>query len=169
MSGCDTKVVFSVDINDSANEVYRHNFPATSQQSRNIGSLTADEINKLGPKIVMMSPPCQPFTRVGLKLDVNDPRCSSFLHILEILPNLNTIEFILMENVVGFEDSEMKNAFTETLDQCQFHYREFILSPLCLNIPNSRSRYYLLARKIKDFAFGSQNEIVRIFTGPFCF
>jgi tRNA (cytosine38-C5)-methyltransferase len=131
--------------------------------------LTAEEINKIGPKIVMMSPPCQPFTRVGLKMDVKDPRCSSFLHFLKILPNFKTIEFILMENVVGFENSEMKNAFTETLDRCQFYYREFILSPQCLNIPNSRSRYYLLARKIKDFSFGSQNKIVSIFNKPFCF
>lgn len=154
------EVVFSVDINTAANEVYQHNFPHTNQQSRNIESLTAKEINKLKPNIIMMSPPCQPFTRVGLKLDVEDSRCSSFLHLLEVLPNLETVSLILMENVVGFEKSEMRNAFIKTLKNCAFYIREFILSPESLNIPNSRNRYYLLARKSGDFLFGSEEVIV---------
>jgi tRNA (cytosine38-C5)-methyltransferase len=155
------EVVFSVDINTSANEVYRHNFKQTNQQSRNIESLSAKEINKLKPDIIMMSPPCQPFTRVGLKLDVEDSRCSSFLHLLDIFPHLETVSFILMENVVGFETSEMRNAFTKTLKNCDFFFREFILSPESLKIPNSRSRYYLVARKCKDFSFGTEKDIVR--------
>jgi site-specific DNA-cytosine methylase len=154
------EVVFSVDINTSANAVYRHNFKQTNQQARNIESLSAKEINKLRPDVIMMSPPCQPFTRVGLKLDVEDSRCSSFLHLLDILPHLETVSFILMENVVGFETSEMRNAFTKALKNCDFYFREFILSPESIKIPNSRSRYYLVAKKCTNFSFGSENDIV---------
>ena len=157
------EVVFSVDINTAANAVYQYNFPKTNQQSRNIDSLSAKEINKLKPDIIMMSPPCQPFTRVGLKLDVEDPRCSSFLHLLNVLPDLETVSLVLMENVVGFETSEMRNAFTKTLKNCSYYFREFILSPESLNFPNSRNRYYLLARKSRDFPFGSENAIVSSF------
>lgn len=128
--------------------------------------MSAKEINKLRPDIIMMSPPCQPFTRVGLKLDVEDSRCSSFLHLLDILPHLETVSFILMENVVGFETSEMRNAFTKALKNCDFHFREFILSPESIKIPNSRNRYYLVAKKCTDFSFGSENDIVSI---PFNF
>lgn len=154
------EVVFSVDINNSANEVYRHNFPSTNQQARNIVSLSAEEINKLRPDLVMMSPPCQPFTRTGLKLDVEDPRCSSFLHLLEIFPLLDSIKYVLMENVVGFETSAMRNAFVETLAKIGLHFREFIISPERIGIPNSRNRYYLLAKKGDNFDFGSDGAIV---------
>lgn len=160
MANVGAEVVFSVDINTSANAVYRHNFKQTNQQARNIESLSAKEINKLRPDVIMMSPPCQPFTRVGLKLDVEDSRCSSFLHLLDILPHLETVSFILMENVVGFETSEMRNAFTKALKNCDFYFREFILSPESIKIPNSRSRYYLLAKKCTNFSFGSENDIV---------
>nr|CAG4641889.1 EOG090X0A4V [Eurycercus lamellatus] len=167
LSGICSEVVFSVDVNNSANEVYRHNFPKTNQQSRNIVSLTSIEINKLQPDLLMMSPPCQPFTRVGLKMDVEDPRCSSFLHLLDIMPQLNSIQYILMENVVGFETSAMRNAFVETLTKCNFNFREFILTPESLNVPNSRNRYYLLARKSDNFTFGSHTEILRCFPEGF--
>lgn len=154
------EVVFSVDVNNAANEVYRHNFPTTNQQARNIISLSAKEINRLKPDVIMMSPPCQPFTRTGLKLDVNDPRCASFLHLVDIFPHLESVEYVLMENVVGFETSAMRDAFTQALQISSFHFREFILSPESLNIPNSRNRYYLIARKRRQFQFGSDGEIV---------
>nr|SVE79635.1 EOG090X0A4V [Daphnia magna] len=162
------KVVFSVDINTSANEVYRHNFKQTNQQSRNIESLSANEINKLNPNVIMMSPPCQPFTRVGLKLDVEDSRCSSFLHLLDVLPHLETVSFVLMENVVGFETSEMRNAFTKALKSCGFYFREFLLSPVSLQIPNSRNRYYLIAKKFTNFAFGTETDIMTAFPSNSC-
>nr|CAG4649531.1 EOG090X0A4V [Scapholeberis mucronata]SVE93763.1 EOG090X0A4V [Scapholeberis mucronata] len=162
-SDIESEVVFSVDINTSANEVYRHNFPDTNQQSRNIESLKSREINKLKPDVIMMSPPCQPFTRVGLKLDVEDARCSSFLHLLQELPHLETVNYILMENVVGFEASAMRMEFVKTLKSCGFYRREFIVSPEAFDIPNSRNRYYLLARKASDFHFGNEDDIVTQF------
>ncbi|KAK4011525.1 hypothetical protein OUZ56_020643 [Daphnia magna] len=162
------EVVFSVDINSSANEVYRHNFKQTNQQSRNIESLSANEINKLKPNVIMMSPPCQPFTRVGLKLDVEDSRCSSFLHLLDVLPHLETVSLVLMENVVGFETSEMRNAFTKALKSCGFYFQEFLLSPVSLQIPNSRNRYYLIAKKFTNFAFGTETDIMTAFPSNSC-
>nr|SVE82621.1 EOG090X0A4V [Daphnia magna] len=162
------EVVFSVDINTSANEVYRHNFKQTNQQSRNIESLSANEINKLKPNVIMMSPPCQPFTRVGLKLDVEDSRCSSFLHLLDVLPHLETVSLVLMENVVGFETSEMRNAFTKALKSCGFYFQEFLLSPVSLQIPNSRNRYYLIAKKFTNFAFGTETDIMTAFPSNSC-
>nr|CAG4650340.1 EOG090X0A4V [Sida crystallina] len=154
------EVVLSLDINTSANTIYRFNFPGTNQQSRNIESLSIKEVRKLKPDVIMMSPPCQPFTRVGNKLDVKDPRCSSFLHLVEILPHLESVSYILMENVVGFESSEMRKLFLESLKMGKFFFREFLLTPESLGIPNSRTRYYLLARKSGDFSLGSTTEII---------
>lgn len=58
------EVLLAIDINEIANKVYKHNFPAVNLRASNIQSLTADEINKLTPDMILLSPPCQPFTRL---------------------------------------------------------------------------------------------------------
>ena len=93
-----------------------------------------------------MSPPCQPFTRVGLKKDKLDSRSASLLHILKLIPEIETLKFILVENVKGFEMSETRNALITCLES-RFNYKEFLLSPCQFGVPNSRHRYYLLAKR----------------------
>lgn len=113
----------------------------------NIEGLTSDLVNKLDVNTILMSPPCQPFTRNGLQNDVKDPRTASFLHILKILPDLTNIKKILIENVKGFEQSDTRNILIETLKGLEFSCQEFILSPHQIGIPNSRHRYYCLGKK----------------------
>ncbi|XP_022790094.1 tRNA (cytosine(38)-C(5))-methyltransferase-like [Stylophora pistillata] len=112
-----------------------------------------------------MSPPCQPFTRVGLQGASSDPRSRSFLHILELLPQLSKApDYILMENVKGFETSDTREHFLETLNACGYNYQEFLLSPVQFGIPNSRLRYYLLAKKKPlRFCFPTSVEIMESF------
>lgn len=93
-----------------------------------------------------MSPPCQPFTRNGLKGDEDDPRTCSFSHILQILPELN-VKHILIENVKGFETSVMRDKLISALNSSQFTFQEFILSPTQVGVSNTRHRYYCLAKK----------------------
>lgn len=93
-----------------------------------------------------MSPPCQPFTRNGNQLDVDDERTNSFQHLVNILHELK-VKYILIENVKGFEKSTMRNNLIEKLIECNFNYQEFILSPTQFGIPNTRHRYYCLAKK----------------------
>ncbi|XP_066137156.1 tRNA (cytosine(38)-C(5))-methyltransferase isoform X3 [Saccopteryx bilineata] len=97
--------------------------------------------------MILMSPPCQPFTRIGLQGDVTDPRTSSFLHILDILPRLQKLpKYILLENVKGFEVSSTRDLLIKAIENCGFQYQEFLLSPTSLGIPNSRLRYFLIAK-----------------------
>ena len=58
-----SEVIMAVEMNTACNEVYMHNFPKTKVVNRNVCSLTAEEINELNPDMILMSPPCQPFTR----------------------------------------------------------------------------------------------------------
>lgn len=94
-----------------------------------------------------MSPPCQPFTRVGLKKDSSDNRCSSLLHVLQLIPQIKTLKYVLLENVKGFETSLARNEVVKTMTISDFNIKEFILSPCQFGIPNSRHRYYLIAKK----------------------
>ena len=62
-SGLPFNIVGSYEINTTALEVYRHNFPK-SPKAYNIMGLTLEQLVSLAPDIIMMSPPCQPFTRL---------------------------------------------------------------------------------------------------------
>ncbi|XP_017796767.1 PREDICTED: tRNA (cytosine(38)-C(5))-methyltransferase [Habropoda laboriosa] len=158
-SGIKGDIVAAVDINTIANSVYRHNFPNVLLMNRNIQALSADEINDLNIDAILMSPPCQPFTRVGLQKDVLDNRSLSLLHALSLIPQIKTLKYILLENVKGFEKSEMRNAILKCIGDCGFNYKELILSPCQFGIPNSRYRYYLLAKR-KDLEFCFDDSIL---------
>ncbi|CAK9802266.1 tRNA (cytosine(38)-C(5))-methyltransferase [Anthophora plagiata] len=139
-SGIKGDIVAAVDINTIANSVYNHNFPNIVLMNRNIQALSANEINDLNIDTILMSPPCQPYTRVGLKKDVLDNRSWSLLHVLSLIPQIKTLKYILLENVKGFEKSEMRNAVLKCMNDCGFNYKELILSPCQFGIPN-RSCY----------------------------
>lgn len=115
--------------------------------NRNIQSISAEELNKLDIDAIFMSPPCQPFTRLGLKKDISDNRVCSLLHILSLIPELKNLKYILLENVKGFEISQMRDELINCMKRCGYSYRELILSPCHFGIPNSRYRYYLLAKR----------------------
>lgn len=152
-SGADAEVVAAFDINTTANHVYRANFPGTPLCQRNINGLTVNYIEQFKADMFVMSPPCQPFTRQGHKGDDKDNRTSSFIHLLEILPALShKPSYIVIENVQGFELSATREHLVKVLTTCDYTYQEFLLTPTQFGIPNSRLRYYLLA-KLKPLVF----------------
>ncbi|XP_075275559.1 tRNA (cytosine(38)-C(5))-methyltransferase isoform X3 [Opisthocomus hoazin] len=110
--------------------------------------------------------------RIGLQGDVSDPRTKSFLYILDILPRLQKLpKYLLLENVKGFESSSARNELLRTLETCGFKYQEFLLSPTCgcgfclqLGIPNSRLRYFLIAKLHQEpFSFQASDQILTRF------
>ncbi|XP_027451018.1 tRNA (cytosine(38)-C(5))-methyltransferase isoform X2 [Zalophus californianus] len=119
------RVVAAIDVNTVANEVYKYNFPHTQLLAKTIEGITLEEFDKLSFNMILMSPPCQPFTRIGLQGDVTDPRTNSLLYVLGILP---------------------RDLLIQALENCGFQYQEFLLSPTSLGIPNSRLRYFLIAK-----------------------
>ncbi|XP_069314857.1 tRNA (cytosine(38)-C(5))-methyltransferase isoform X1 [Eulemur rufifrons] len=146
-SGIPAQVVAAIDVNTVANEVYKYNFPQTQLLAKTIEGITLEEFDRLSFNMILMSPPCQPFTRIGLQGDMTDPRTNSFLYILDILPRLQKLpKYILLENVKGFEVSSTRDLLIQTIENCGFQYQEFLLSPTSLGIPNSRLRYFLIAK-----------------------
>ncbi|KAM6422156.1 tRNA (cytosine(38)-C(5))-methyltransferase isoform 2-T2 [Rhynochetos jubatus] len=159
------EVVAAVDVNTLANEVYKHNFPSTPLWAKTIEGITLKEFDRLSFDMILMSPPCQPFTRTGLQGDVSDPRTKSFLYILDILPRLQKPpKYLLLENVKGFESSAARDELLRTLETCGFKYQEFLLSPTCLGVPNSRLRYFLIAKLHQEpFSFQAPGQILTRF------
>ncbi|XP_020220873.1 tRNA (cytosine(38)-C(5))-methyltransferase 2 [Cajanus cajan] len=141
------QVVEAFEINDTANDVYQHNFAHRPYQG-NIQCLTAADLDKYGADAWLLSPPCQPYTRQGLQKDTGDARAFSFLQILELMPFLlQPPSMLFVENVVGFETSDTHAKLIEILKKTNFITQEFILSPLQFGIPYSRPRYFCLAKR----------------------
>ncbi|XP_036699886.1 tRNA (cytosine(38)-C(5))-methyltransferase isoform X3 [Balaenoptera musculus] len=138
------QVVAAVDVNTVANEVYKYNFPHTPLLAKTIEGITLEEFDRLSFNMILMSPPCQPFTRIGLQGDMTDPRTNSFLYILDILPRLQKLpKYILLENVKGFEVSSTRDLLIQTIGNCGFQYQEFLLSPtsVLMEFPQTESEH----------------------------
>lgn len=90
--------------------------------------------------------------RQGLQKDKEDDRTNSFLNVIDnvLLKSRKLPTLILLENVKGFEHSETKAQFVNALNRLDYEYREFLISPTQLGVPNSRLRYYLIARLKSD-------------------
>ncbi|CAG8569889.1 10802_t:CDS:2, partial [Scutellospora calospora] len=151
-SGIIGEVVAAFDINTTANIIYRHNFEKNVTSSivhqRNIESIPLEYYDSYKANIWLMSPPCQPYTRTGLLRGSKDIRSKSFIYLLDLLAKMkNPPTYILIENVKGFEESETRTTLIKQLINCNYNYQEFFITPLQLGIPNSRLRYYMLAKK----------------------
>ncbi|KAJ1984415.1 hypothetical protein H4R34_000678 [Dimargaris verticillata] len=145
-AGLSGEVVASFDINTFANEVNRFNFADATIHHRSIESQSLKFYQKLNADVYLMSPPCQPYTRIGLQRGSDDIRAKSFLYLLDVIFKLgeHRPRYLLIENVVGFENSDTHARTLECLGTCAYDIEEFIINPNQLGVPNSRSRYYLL-------------------------
>ena len=141
------KVAAAFDLNDVANETYSHNFGMKPKQA-NVGKLKPKQLDAFKADVWMLSPPCQPYTRKGLKKDSKDGRAESFLEVLDLIGDLkHPPTYILVENVVGFEASDTRKHLVGNLGAAGYALQEFILSPLQFGIPYSRPRYFALAKR----------------------
>ncbi|BBN08492.1 tRNA (cytosine38-C5)-methyltransferase [Marchantia polymorpha subsp. ruderalis] len=146
-SGVNAVVVEAFDINDVGNDVYQHNFGHRPNQG-NIQGLSVKQLDKYKADAWLLSPPCQPYTRQGLQKDADDARAISFLKMLEMLPlMMSPPSYLLVENVVGFENSVTHSRLLAVLKEAEFTTQEFILTPLQFGIPYSRPRYFCLAKR----------------------
>jgi DNA (cytosine-5)-methyltransferase 1 len=136
-------IVSAVDINRRALEIYRRNFPHPTAAVA-IESLPASTLREWQADLWWISPPCQPFTRRGLRRDHRDSRTQSFLEILSLLKEV-TPRYLAIENVPGFRGSITHSLLLDTLARLGFAVQERVLCPTAFGIPNRRERYYLVA------------------------
>mmetsp|Transcript_4502 Transcript_4502/g.6372 ORF Transcript_4502/g.6372 Transcript_4502/m.6372 type:complete len:349 (+) Transcript_4502:374-1420(+) len=135
-----------------------------------IEQLTVSDVAVIDANLWTMSPPCQPFsnTHGAKQMDAKDNRSAGFLSILSLLRSLTNSSYrnrkpkwILMENVAGFHGSEAWKLWIKCLEDCDYGYREYLLSPTGMGIPNHRTRYYTIAELGTD-RLGSRKHHVQI-------
>ena len=147
-----------------ANDTYRHNFHEDNGKSQGkqsggeftvttklIEQLSTSRIASHRADLWTMSPPCQPFTSTtnAKRLDGRDPRTAGFRAIMRLLDDLNVHapKWIVVENVKGFAGSNVLSEWYACLERNGYGWREYLLSPMQLGIPNHRKRYYMIAEK----------------------
>ncbi|KAH8799498.1 S-adenosyl-L-methionine-dependent methyltransferase [Flagelloscypha sp. PMI_526] len=149
-SSVNGKVKTAYDWDQNATKVYKVNHPETNIQQVDIGSLTADSFT-FAADVWLLSPACQPYTVLNTNSKgARDPRAQSFLSLIDLLPTLveqgTNPTRLLVENVAGFETSTTREFLVSTLRSLSYEVTEFLLTPLQFGIPNSRLRYYCLAK-----------------------
>jgi tRNA (cytosine38-C5)-methyltransferase len=154
--GGGTLNIRAFDVNLIANSVYKHNWDdnvvCKSIEQLDIGSI------KLDSDLWLLSPPCQPYCKVGRGRDVDDPRTSSLLHLLGILDGNLSVpspSAIFLENVPEFAGSKAHAEVLRVLTLRDYSIHEFITCPSQLGVPNVRKRYYLCAHSRKG---GTQEQ-----------
>ena len=117
----------------------------------NVEHLPVEYFEKLDAEAWLLSPPCQPFTRGGKRMDDEDPRSTGFLHLLNVLGKMkNPPRYIFLENVLNFEISRTHGRMIEVLRTLGFRVEEYLVEPTdpWVGIPNARLRYYLAATRL---------------------
>merc|ERR1740121_3020698 len=74
LSGVAVEIVAAFEISQICERVYRHNYAEARWRRQTIERLPAEELDSLAADVWLMSPPCQPFTRSGNRLDHEPPR-----------------------------------------------------------------------------------------------
>jgi site-specific DNA-cytosine methylase len=139
----DAEVVAAYDIHPAAAATYALNHGEALRQ-RELATVPQEEIAACGADTWVMSPPCQPFCRMGKKEDLEDPRSRAFLRVLDLIADLRPPRLAL-ENVEGFFGSEAHRRLGEVLDRNGYARRDLRLCPTQLGSPNLRPRAYLVA------------------------
>ena len=137
------KIAKAVDIEISAARVYRENFKHPLEL-REIASLPLAWFNDLDADAWWMSPPCTPFSRRGSFQDLNDTRSQALLHLIDIACEVKP-EVIGIENVVGFQDSQVFQILRSKWSREGYRVETCNFCPTQIGWPNRRPRIYVLA------------------------
>lgn len=139
------RVVVAIDIDRQARDFYLLNWSGHYEIAE-IESLSHESLSKHDANFWWLSPPCQPYSRRGRQKDIDDPRASSLLHLISLIPELLP-EAIALENVIGFGQSRAHELLLRTLKECGYNVASRELCPTEMQWPNRRPRFYLIASR----------------------
>ncbi|KAK2462115.1 hypothetical protein APHAL10511_006578 [Amanita phalloides] len=152
-SNVNATVVQAFDWDQLACQVYLLNHGPNIVSKVDISTLTPESLASFHADLWLLSPACQPYTVLNPNAKgASDPRAQSFLHLVqEVLPRMKAAgrcpSYIFIENVAGFEASTTRSVLRSTLSSLDYRTLELLITPIQFHIPNSRLRYYLLAKR----------------------
>ncbi len=141
--GAQATITAAIDVSTLAVSVYRANFPHPVRVA-NLEAIDRETLRQAQAALWWLSPPCQPYTRRGLRGDIDDPRSHPLLALLDPIARIRPT-YLALENVPGFEVSETHARLCRTLSQAGYRIEQLLLCPTELGVPMRRRRFYLLA------------------------
>lgn len=155
------KCVFASELNPELRELYEKNHKTKIQ-----GDINEVDIKSIPSHDILCAGfPCQPFSKAGAQLGLKDPDNGNlFYRIMEILVE-HEPEYVFLENVPnlkGHDDGNTWKVIHKELSKL-YDVKEDILSPHQFEIPQHRSRFYIVGRLkkkggLKDFQFPEKIE-----------
>lgn len=147
------KCVFASEINEELRELYLRNHKMKVE-----GDINNVDIKSIPSHDILCAGfPCQPFSKAGSQLGLNDPNNGNlFYKIMDIL-EYHKPEFLILENVPNLKGHDNGNTWNVIYNKLSILYdvKETILSPHHFEIPQHRSRIYIVGRLKKK---GGLNE-----------
>ncbi len=138
-------VAAAYDISPLANATYALNH-GDHPHARELASVDPSRLLAHGADTWALSPPCQPFCRMGKGEGLEDPRSRAYLAFLQLF-DAAPPERLLLENVTGFLESEAFELLAARLHRHGYHWGTWTLCPSQFGIPNQRPRSYVVAAR----------------------
>jgi site-specific DNA-cytosine methylase len=137
------EVASAYDISPYANATYALNH-GEAPVARELATIPFEVLLAHGADTWALSPPCQPYCRMGKQRDLQDPRSKALIHFMDLL-EADPPQRLILENVEGFEGSQAHERLSALLRRQGFTERLLRLCPTALGVPNLRPRLFLLA------------------------
>ena len=137
-------VVWANEYDKSIHETYRLNHPNTILNTRDIRTLTGDDIPDCDG--IIGGPPCQAWSKGGKQLGIEDPRGQLFLDFIRIVKEKKP-KFFLIENVQGILDDKHKDSlscFLNILREAGYRISYELLNAADYKIPQDRFRVFFI-------------------------
>jgi DNA (cytosine-5)-methyltransferase 1 len=157
----------ALDIDKTAKKVSIDNFPALRYLLKDIRKadgaelLEASGLGASGVDLLAGGPPCQPFSKSGMRKGLKDERGNLFAHYIRLLEETKPRAFLL-ENVRGILSSNRGEDFKNILDHLEdTGYTVFskVLDSANYGVPQFRQRLFLIGfRERLDFSFPSETH-----------
>lgn len=138
-------VAAAFDVSEPANATYTLNH-GDRPRARELATLPLAEVAVPGADTWLLSPPCQPFCRMGNHQGLEDRRSRAFAHLMDLFV-LAPPEHLVLENVEGFLGSDAHALLSERLRSQGLHQLDLRACPSSFGLPNRRPRVFVVASR----------------------
>ena len=139
------QVLAAYDVSEAANATYALNH-GHEPKPKELATVPLKELLEHGADTWLMSPPCQPFCRMGNHRGLEDRRSRAFCNLMDVFREAPP-DHLVLENVVGFLSSDAHALLSERIQAHGMHLLELQACPSRFGLPNQRPRVFIVASR----------------------
>jgi site-specific DNA-cytosine methylase len=139
------QVAAAYDVSEPANATYELNH-GDRPWPRELATVPLAELNAHGADAWLLSPPCQPFCRMGNHQGLEDRRSRAFRHLMDLFLDAPPHHLVL-ENVEGFLGSDAHSLLAERIRRHGMHRLDLQICSSRFGLPNRRPRVFVVASR----------------------